>query len=116
MDRFIYYLFLCFGVRHHVCEYVLGVRNEGVVFSLQTLIVKLTAAFTALAIGFVLELTGYVPNAVQSLATQNSIRVLMCIVPALGIILAYVVFKTKYKLNDEFMKKVVAKISGKAEE
>ena len=66
--------------------------------------------------GFVLELTGYVPNAVQSLATQNSIRVLMCIVPALGIILAYVVFKTKYKLNDEFMKKVVAKISGKAEE
>lgn len=31
-------------------EYVLGVRNEGVVFSLQTLIVKLTAAFTALAI------------------------------------------------------------------
>lgn len=66
---------------------------------------KLTAAFTALAIGFVLELTGYVPNAVQSLATQNSIRVLMCIVPALGIILAYVVFKTKYKLNDEFMKK-----------
>ena len=97
-------------------EYVLGVRNEGVVFSLQTLIVKLTAAFTALAIGFVLELTGYVPNAVQSLATQNSIRVLMCIVPALGIILAYVVFKTKYKLNDEFMKKVVAKISGKAEE
>lgn len=88
-------------------EYVLGVRNEGVVFSLQTLIVKLTAAFTALAIGFVLELTGYVPNAVQSLATQNSIRVLMCIVPALGIILAYVVFKTKYKLNDEFMKKVV---------
>lgn len=72
-------------------EYVLGVRNEGVVFSLQTLIVKLTAAFTALAIGFVLELTGYVPNAVQSLATQNSIRVLMCIVPALGIILTLII-------------------------
>ena len=36
----------------------------------------------------------------------------MCIVPALGIILAYVVFKTKYKLNDEFMKKVISKITG----
>ena len=80
--------------------------------SLQTLIVKFTAAFTALAIGFVLELTGYVPNTVQTLATQNSIRILMCIVPALGIILAYVVFKTKYKLNDEFMKKVISKITG----
>ena len=93
-------------------EYVLGNRNEGVVFSLQTLIVKLTAAFTALAIGFVLELTGYVPNAVQSLATQNSIRVLMCVVPTIGVILAYVVYKSKYKLNDAFMKKVVAKLNG----
>ena len=73
------------------------------------LIVKLTAAFTALAIGFVLELTGYVPNTVQSLATQNSIRVLMCVVPTIGVILAYVVFKSKYKLDDKFMKKVVAK-------
>ena len=93
-------------------EYVLGNRNEGVVFSLQTLIVKLTAAFTSLAIGFVLELTGYVPNAVQSFATQNSIRILMCVVPTVGVILAYVVFKSKYKLSDEFMKKVVAKITG----
>ena len=97
-------------------EYVLGTRNEGVVFSLQTLIVKLTAAFTPLAIGFVLELTGYVPNAVQSLATQNSIRVLMCIVPTIGVILAYIVYKNKYKLSDEFMKKVVAKINGSGEE
>ena len=93
-------------------EYVLGNRNEGVVFSLQTLIVKLTAAFTSLAIGFVLELTGYVPNAVQSFATQNSIRILMCVVPTVGVILAYIVFKSKYKLSDEFMKKVVAKING----
>lgn len=93
-------------------EYVIGNRNEGVVFSLQTLIVKLTAAFTALAIGFVLELTGYVPNAVQSSSTQNSIRVLMCIVPTIGVILAYLVYKSKYKLNDAFMKKVVAKLNG----
>lgn len=84
-------------------EYVLGTRNEGVVFSLQTLIVKLTAAFTSLAIGFVLELTGYVPNAIQSLATQNSIRVLMCIVPTIGVILAYIVYKNKYKLSEEYL-------------
>ena len=63
-------------------------------------------------LGIVLELTGYVPNAVQSFATQNSIRILMCVVPTIGVILAYVVFKSKYKLSDEFMKKVVAKITG----
>ena len=96
-------------------EYVLGTRNEGVVFSLQTLIVKFTAALTSLSIGFVLELTGYVPNAVQSMATQNSIRVLMCLIPAVGVVLAYVVYQKKYKLNDEFMKSVVENITGKAE-
>ena len=77
---------------------------------------SVTKSFTSLAIGFVLELTGYVPNAVQSLATQNSIRVLMCIVPTIGVILAYIVYKNKYKLSDEFMKKVVAKINGSGEE
>ena len=51
----------------------------------------------------------------QSLATQNSIRVLMCVVPTIGVILAYVVFKSKYKLDDKFMKKVVAKLNGSEE-
>ena len=93
-------------------EYTLGKRNEGVVFSLQTLTVKFTSALTALSIGYVLELTDYVPNTVQSLATQNSIRVLMCLVPIIGIGLAYVVFHKRYKLDEAFMKKVVAKITG----
>lgn len=92
-------------------EYLLGTRNEGVIFSLQTLIVKFTAALTSLSIGFVLELTGYIPNVVQSLATQNSIRVLMCLIPSVGVVLAYVVFKKKYKLDDGFMKKAMAKVT-----
>jgi len=93
-------------------EYVIGVRNEGVVFSLQTLIVKLTAAFCSLSIGFALSFTGYVPNTVQSAMTQNSIRVLMCVVPAVGILLAYAVYKKKYKLHDDVMKKITEAISG----
>ena len=36
----------------------------------------------------------------------------MCVIPTIGIILAYIVYKKKYRLSDEFMKKVVAKISG----
>ena len=74
-------------------------------FSLQTLIVKLTSAFTALGIGAALDLTGYVPNTVQSLLTQNSIRVFMCVIPAVGMLCAYFVYRYKYKLNDEYMKK-----------
>lgn len=91
-------------------EYKLGSRNEGVVFSLQTLIVKFTAALTALGIGFALDATGYVPNGVQSLLTQNAIRLLMCIIPAISMMAAYVVYKKKYKLTDELMKDISAKI------
>lgn len=96
-------------------EYKIGTRNEGVVFSLQTLIVKFTSALTSLSIGFALEFTGYVPNVAQSVGTQNSIRVLMCIIPAVGMLLAYVVYREKYKLNDELMKKITAHISGDTE-
>ena len=96
-------------------EYKIGTRNEGVVFSLQTLIVKFTAALTSISIGFALQLTGYVPHQVQSLLTQNSIRVLMCIIPTIGVIFAYVVYKKKYKLHDNVMKKITAAISGHPE-
>ena len=73
------------------------------------------AAFTSLSIGFALDLTGYVPNQIQSLATQNSMRFLMCIVPAVSMLLAYVIYRRKYKLNDAYMKTIVAAISGNAQ-
>ena len=93
-------------------EHKLGIRNEGVAFSLQALSKKFTSALTSLSIGYALGLTGYIPNAVQSLSTKNSIRILMCIVPALVMLLAYVIYKTKYKLNSDFMKKILSSISG----
>lgn len=90
-------------------EYKIGTRNESVVFSLQTLIVKFTAALTSLFIGFALEQTGYIPDpqAVQSVLTLNSIRFLMCAIPAVSMLIAYVVYKRYYKLNDGFMKQVI---------
>ena len=36
----------------------------------------------------------------------------MCLVPIVGIGLAYLVFHKRYKLDEAFMKKVVAKITG----
>lgn len=106
-------VFLADVVDYGECK--IGTRNEGVVFSLQTLIVKFTAAFTALAIGYALKLTGYVPNEIQSLGTQNAIRLLMCIIPAVSMLLAYVVYRRKYKLSEGLMKKITAAISGHPE-
>lgn len=96
-------------------EFKLGTRNEGVVFSLQTLIVKFTAALTALGIGAALGSTQYVPGQEQSFATVASISTLMCIVPAVCMLIAYVVYRKKYKLNDGMMKKVINTISARRE-
>lgn len=96
-------------------EYKLGTRNESVVFSLQTLIVKFTAALTSLFIGFALEKTGYIPDpeAIQSMMTVNSIRFLMCAIPAVSMLIAYVVYKKSYKLDDTFMKKIITTIQNR---
>ena len=96
-------------------EFKLGTRNEGVVFSLQTLIVKFTAALTALGIGAALGSTQYIPGQEQSFATVASISTLMCIVPAVCMLIAYVVYRKKYKLNDGMMKKVINTISARRE-
>ena len=96
-------------------EYKIGVRNEGVVFSLQTLIVKVTAALTALGIGVVLNGTQYVPGQKQSFTTVAFISSLMCIVPAICMIIAYIVYRMKYKLNDSMMKRIINTITARRE-
>ena len=89
-----------------------GKDEKSSLSSLQTLIVKFTAALTSLFIGFALERTGYIPNpnAVQSALTLNSIRFLMCAIPAVSMLVAYVVYKKAYHLDDIFMKKVIQTI------
>lgn len=94
-------------------EYKLGTRNEGVIFSLQTLIVKFTAALTALGLGAALSMTGYNPGGVQNTATLNSIRLFMCVIPAVFMLASYAAYKKFYKLDDEFMKEVVGTITNR---
>jgi len=84
-------------------EYKLKQRNESVIFSLQTLLVKFTSAFGALLVGFVLDMTGYIPNAVQSFQTVSVLRIIMCIAPIAFIVLGYAVYKKKYKLDQSYM-------------
>ena len=92
-------------------EYKLGTRNESVVFSTQTLLVKFASAIGALFTGFALDLTGYVPNAVQSLATLNGIRLIMIGIPVVFVMISFLIFKKHYKLNSTKMQEVMAKIS-----
>lgn len=47
---------------------------------------------------------------IQSALTLNSIRFLMCAIPAVSMLVAYVVYKKAYHLDDSFMKKVIQTI------
>ncbi|WP_300328843.1 melibiose:sodium transporter MelB [Fusobacterium sp.] len=91
-------------------EYKLKKRSETLIFSAQTLLVKFTGALGALLVGFVLDLTGYVPNTTQGPLTIFVLRFLMCIVPMIFITISYLLYKKKYILNHQYMEKIHASL------
>ncbi|WP_283690925.1 melibiose:sodium transporter MelB (plasmid) [Clostridium perfringens] len=94
-------------------EYKLGTRNESVIFSMQTLLVKISTAFGGLLTGLILATTGYIPNAVQSASTINGLRIVMTVVPVIFILLSIIVYKKFYKLNGELLSKVILTLEEK---
>lgn len=92
-------------------EYKFGARNEGIIFSLQTLLVKITAAFSTLIGGFMLSATGYVANAQQSATTLNGMRFVMCVLPAIFIVISFVVYKKFYKLEGQYFEDIMHKLN-----
>lgn len=88
-------------------EYKLGTRNESVIFSIQTLLVKFSSALGALFTGFILDLTGYVPDAVQSMATLNGIRFIMIGLPIVFVIVSFIIYKKYYILNTQYMTRIM---------
>lgn len=96
-------------------EYKFDTRNEGVTFSLQTLLVKMSAAFSTLIGSFVLELTGYVPNVIQSESTINGLRFVMIVLPAIFMLISYIIYKMFYKLEGKFFENVLSVLTLKRE-
>lgn len=88
-------------------EYKLGTRNESVIFSIQTLLVKFASAMGALFTGFALDATGYIPDAVQSASTLNGMRIIMIGLPIIFVILSFIIYKKYYKLNSEYMNRII---------
>ena len=81
-------------------EYKLGSRNESIIFSAQTLLVKLASAISGWLIGVGLSLTGYVAGAsIQSDTTIIGIRLIMTIIPSIVALVMYLIYKSKYKIN-----------------
>jgi len=95
-------------------EYKFGTRNEAIIFSMQTFIVKLAGAVSGFISGVGLDLIGFVPELpAQGGGTILGMRVIMIIVPAVLALITYVVYVKAYKLRGAFLDEVKTAIAGK---
>lgn len=82
-------------------------RNESVIFSLQTFVVKLASAVSVFIAGIGIDVIKLDPNAtIQSTSTLLGLRILMIIVPMIGLIISINIFNKKYKLDENMLKQI----------
>ena len=82
-------------------EYKTGSRNESVVFSMQTFVVKLASAVSVLIAGIGIDLIGLDDTAaVQSESTLLGLRLLMVGLPVLGLVFSILYYMKKYRLTE----------------
>ena len=94
-------------------EVTLGTRNESIVASFQTLLVKTASAVAGWLIGVGLTISGYVENVPQTPQTILGMRVLMGVVPSIVTVLAFVIYAKGYKLDSSRMEEISAQLKAK---
>ena len=84
-----------------------GRREESVIFSMQTFVVKAASGVAVFITGVGLDLIGLVGNTeetgeiiAQSAGTILGLRLLMTILPILGLVVAFIFFAKKFTLTD----------------
>ena len=76
-------------------------RTESVIFSLQTFVVKLASAFSVLIAGVGLDLIGLDVDApVQTESTLLGLRLIMVVLPMIGLFISILFFTKFYKLSE----------------
>jgi melibiose permease len=99
-------------------EYLTGRRDESIICSMQTFVVKLASGISAFLAGLAIKLVGLnVTNgatvADQSVESLIGLRVVMTVVPIAGLICAIVLFHKKYKLDETTLQDIMQKLKEK---
>ncbi len=89
-----------------------GVRSEGVIFSSQTFLAKLTAALVSVMIASSLAMLGYIPNMVQTPQVLQGIHALTAFIPFTCCILGIIplIF---YPLSEQRHAQIVAELHAR---
>lgn len=95
-----------------------GTREESVIFSMQTFTVKLASGIGVFVAGLATDVIGLKTGAEgefieQTAATLRGLKIFMTVPSAVIIILAFIVFKKFYKLNDKKMVEITEKLNKK---
>ncbi len=100
-----------------------GRREESVIFSMQTFVVKAASGVAVFLTGIGLDLIGLAGNtdetgpvAEQSASTLLGLRLMMTVLPMLVLISALVLFRRKFILSDERAAEISARLHGKETE
>lgn len=92
-------------------------RDESVIFSMQTFVVKLASGVSALIASFVLAIFNISEDedavATISGSSQMGLRMCMTLIPIAVLLVAIVIFKKKYILTDEKLAEITAKLRAK---
>ena len=99
-------------------EYKNNRRDESVIFSMQTFVVKLASGLAAFIAGIVLQVCSINENAIvgDSIA-QNSrmgLRMCMTIIPMVVLFVGIAVFKQKYILTDSKLNEITSELEKRA--
>ncbi len=97
-------------------EYSLGTRNESILFSMQTFVVKFAGAFSGFVSGIGLTAIGYVANQKQTAGAEMGMRIIMFLIPAILSALCFLIYVKGYKLTPEFYSKMRAELAERRKE
>ena len=97
-----------------------GKREESVIFSMQTFVVKLASGLAVFLCGIGLDLIGLVGDdstegaiVAQSSSTIFGLRILMTVLPIIGLFAAMALFKKKFLLTDDKIESMNAELSSR---
>ncbi|MDO4614837.1 MAG: glycoside-pentoside-hexuronide (GPH):cation symporter, partial [Lachnospiraceae bacterium] len=97
-----------------------GHREESVIFSMQTFVVKASSGFAVFLTGIGLDLIGLVGNSdtegeivAQSASALNGLHFLMTVIPFAGLLIALLVFIKKFTLTDERAVEIADELKAK---
>jgi melibiose permease len=103
-------------------ELKLGRRSEGIVFSVQTFVVKLATGLSLGVIGIGLTIINFLPavevsedvfvEQVQTASTVNGMKIMMFILPLFGLLISRYIFNKKHVLDEEKYAEIVKELES----